>query len=270
MMNTFKLSCGTSSQVAPYSDNNLANMLQRFETPEAISAHIAKHPRSLNDVDKDQKTVLMWAVECGRTDVITSALQYGVKIDAVDNNGWSAAMYAARRGSLPIMEMLLEYGCDLSLASSDDEFTALHLAAGNEAMDMCIALIKAGANPNAKDIDGRPPAFYLKLQKNKGKLQDLMDVTYKEGMTKTEVRKRSNSGGNAKYLSIDSAASSYSSGGPLSRMSRIDAALSYTGAEDVSLNGSYGASSALTHGEFQSARASACASVSLYPTYGTL
>lgn len=176
--------------VVPSTGENLTNLLKRFETGYVISDHIDKYPGSLNDVDESQKTVLMWAAENGRTDVVMRALDYHVKLDAVDHDGWTAVMYAARRCSLPVMKMLLDAGCDPNLATYEDKFTALHLAAGNENIDICKILILSGADPNLVDIDGRPACYYLKTPKNKKILSDIMDFSYHEGITKSEIDSR--------------------------------------------------------------------------------
>lgn len=229
--------CGNDfTAVIPYiPSENLTVLFKRFESDVVISEHITKYPRSLSDMDDNQKTVLMWATETGRTDVITRALKYGVQLNAIDNSGWTAVMYAARRGNLPIMQSLLDAGCDPNHASFRDKFTALHLAAGNELIDMCNALITAGANPNKKDIDGRPACFYLKKPENKRQLEDLMDSTYTEGLTKDEVHSRDRRAMRERELVIN-ATDLNNSINQRSYLSRMEAALCHQTA-DVAKDG---------------------------------
>jgi ankyrin repeat protein len=193
--------CATiGTKVAP-SGESLTDLLRRFEPDDVIAEHIASFPRSLRDVDKNKKTVLMWAVEKGRDEVVADVIKHGAgSLNAQDNDGWTATMYAARRGNIDVLKTLLDAGCDLNIASHEDKLTALHLAAGNELIDVCLALVRAGAHPNLKDVDGRPPSYYLKVPKNKWRLQDVMDVTYSEGKTASEVnRRRSNSESNPRF-----------------------------------------------------------------------
>ena len=78
----------------------------------------------------------MWAVEKGREGVVTRILELGANIEPVDEDGWSAVMYAARRGNVKMTTQLLTFGANLNHQSSEDGFTALHLACGNELVDM--------------------------------------------------------------------------------------------------------------------------------------
>ena len=132
---------------------------------------------------QNQKTVLMWAVEKGREIAMKKAVENRVYLDAVDNDGWTAVMYAARRGNIEILQYLLVFGASLTQATKEDEYTALHLAAGNELTEVCIILIKAGANPYAKDSSGRTPLEYIIVPKDKEKIQETISNTYKEDMT---------------------------------------------------------------------------------------
>ena len=122
----------------------------------------------------------MWAVEKGRDGVIKKCFENGTYLEAEDNDGWTAVMYAARRGNLEIVGKLLEYGADLNKFSKEDKFTALHLAAGNELIDVCLLLVSGGANPEQLDNDGRPPMFYMHLAKNKERLTHHIEATFKD------------------------------------------------------------------------------------------
>ena len=60
-------------------------------------------------------------------------------------------MYAARRGNVTVLKELVKRGVDISVASSGDGFSALHLACGNELVDIAITLILGGADVDQKD-----------------------------------------------------------------------------------------------------------------------
>jgi len=113
----------------------------------------------------------MWAIEKGRTDIVVQALKYKANIECEDNDGWTAVMYAARRGNLEVLDSLIVSGANINHASTEEKFTALHLAAGNELMEVCELLIRSGSNPDLMDIDGRTPGLCIKTKTNVEKFQ---------------------------------------------------------------------------------------------------
>jgi len=144
----------------------------------------------------------MWAVEKGRECVITKAFENGVRLETTDDDGWTAVMYAARRGNLQILKTLLEFGASLNHATNEDNFTALHLAAGNELVEVCLALIKAGANPNQRDSEGKTAGDYLRISRNKEKYMSCMEVTYGEGMSCQHIHDHRVEGGTERSVSL--------------------------------------------------------------------
>jgi hypothetical protein len=130
----------------------------------------------------------MWAVEKGLESVIYRTLDFGVNLEDYDNDGWTAIMYAARRGNLTVVQRLLEAGADLAVSSNEDHFTPLHLAAGNGLIAICIALLKAGSDPGAKDSNGRTAETYFVDPKNVELFQHCVAATYPaDGKTPAEV-----------------------------------------------------------------------------------
>lgn len=126
----------------------------------------------------------MWAVEKGCDCVVKKGLEIGINIENLDNKGWNAMMYAAKRGNMNVINWLLEYGGELNRTTDDgSKSTALHLAASEKLIEICLVLLKAGANPNAKDASGRVPLDYFEDRRDREKYTDCCSVTYKQGVT---------------------------------------------------------------------------------------
>jgi ankyrin repeat protein len=137
--------------------------------------------------EADPGTVMMEAVSAGHSlgeenlgvEAVERALQLGIHVDAQDNAGWSALMYAAEEGLSDITDRLLRAGANPNLHSARGD-TALMIAAecsivrtraGNVelrglpaqmAEDQLAApskisssLISYGADVNARRNDGR-------------------------------------------------------------------------------------------------------------------
>lgn len=173
-----------------------------MDTDADIESYIERNPKSVTEIDIDDKTVLMWAVEKGRMTLIKRAVEGRVYMETQDNDGWTAMMYAARRGNVDICMYLLEFGSCLNHQTHEDKYSALHLAAGNELIGVCLALIKAGANPNMMDSEGKKAVDYLKEPKNKEKLRDTMEQTYAGGKTFDQIHKHRVEAGTEKSVSI--------------------------------------------------------------------
>lgn len=99
---------------------------------------------------------LIDAARDGDYEAVESLLNAGVDVDAKDNDGWTALMWAAGLGRERIVRLLLNAGADVN-AKNKYGSTALMSAAefgefGNE--DCIERLLNAGADVNAKSKDG--------------------------------------------------------------------------------------------------------------------
>ena len=185
----FTMSCFCISAVSVEPTQSLTYMLKKFEPDDVIIDHIKRFPKCINDADDDGKTALMWAVEKGRTLIAVRLLRLKANIEAVDSDGWSATMYAARRGNKEALQVLLDLGADVTVKTTEDDFTALHLACGNELVEIAQMLIKAGADPMARDDCGRNALYYMKLAKNKDKVSETTTKILQSGKTPEDIRK---------------------------------------------------------------------------------
>jgi uncharacterized protein len=194
--------CGRITTVGVDDPAGLIDRIKRMDDDNAIAAYLERKPGSIVEKDEDDKTVLMWAVEKGRMSIIKKTVEGRVYMEGHDNDGWTAMMYAARRGNVDICMYLLDFGCDLNHQTTEDKFTALHLAAGNELISVCLALIKAGADPNMKDAEGKTAIDYLKEPRNKEKLRDTMEKTYAGGKTADQIHRLRVEAGTEKSVSL--------------------------------------------------------------------
>ena len=96
-------------------------------------------------------------------------------------------MYAARRGNIEICEKILSFGASLDVESTEDKFSPLHLAAGNELILICVNLIKAGADYRRQDLTGKIPYDYLKIKKNQEIYKQAIADTYDGGKNQQQV-----------------------------------------------------------------------------------
>jgi TonB family protein len=79
-------------------------------------------------------------------------------LDAADEAGWTALMYAVKGGHDEIVEMLLEAGASVH-PRNETQATALHLAARHGRTLSARHLLRAGADIELRDSEGRTPLY---------------------------------------------------------------------------------------------------------------
>eukprot|EP00736_Rhodelphis_marinus_P004760 Rmarinus@m.25053 len=132
--------------------------------------------------DSDGLTVLLWASFKGLPDVVQTALKCGQNLDinATDSHGFSALHFGAIKGSVPVVECLLEHRVDVNGLDSGGK-TPLHWAAykGNETIvDL---LISHGAKLLVEDKNGCTPLVYACHERNEeAALRLLQDAGIRE------------------------------------------------------------------------------------------
>ena len=89
---------------------------------------------------------------------IEAMLQAGtVDVNDQDTDGQTALHFAADRGHMPLLHLLLDAKACVNLQASDGQ-TALHYAAAADALSACQALLDAGADKGLVDEDGSAPS----------------------------------------------------------------------------------------------------------------
>lgn len=75
------------------------------------------------------------------------------RIVAVSTNGWAAIHYAAKRGDVKILNVLIQHGGDVHLRADDGKIP-LHLAVMYNNEEAINLLLERGSDVNAKDNFG--------------------------------------------------------------------------------------------------------------------
>lgn len=137
--------------------NNMIATLKKYIdnelTGEEILSNIENNLLSINAVNAEGLTPLMWAIQHNLTDIALKLIEKGASIPRNDNNGLTTLMWASQQGEYQIVNTLLEKNADIAGTTSDRK-TALMLAAKNGHLDIVLLLINHGAKINAKDRYG--------------------------------------------------------------------------------------------------------------------
>jgi len=105
-------------------------------------------------------TELMRVSKLGDAELVKKLLTEGAQVNARDQNGATALMYACAaysEASINVLQMLFSAGAGINLADRSGA-TALHVATGDGVRLICVKeLLLHGANPNAQDGHGDTP-----------------------------------------------------------------------------------------------------------------
>lgn len=81
------------------------------------------------------------------------------RIDERDKYGYTALHWAAQKGHLEIVKLLLKNGASLELKSFDNGWTPLHCAVSENRIEVLKFLLKQGADPNTRGTHNKTPLF---------------------------------------------------------------------------------------------------------------
>jgi ankyrin len=148
----------------------------RTGNPQALEVLLA-HGADVNQKERSlDETALMWAAAENNVAAVQLLLEYGADADArsklttfpkadggrtanvlvsvvMPRGGWTALMYAARRGAADAVRVLGDGGADLN-AVDPDGANALIYAIINAHYDAAGVLLEKGADPNVADARG--------------------------------------------------------------------------------------------------------------------
>jgi len=145
-------------------DRKLTQPIQKKINPEPVviaseeidmaSKETEKPQCSENSIPKNQETLNLEFIEAVKKGEINEVewLIDEVDVDAGDDRGWTAMMWAAARNKTEIAEILIEYGADVD-ARDKNSITALMVAAKHGHTNMVKILLEADADVEMMDKD---------------------------------------------------------------------------------------------------------------------
>lgn len=123
------------------------------------------------------------ASKAGNVAAVRELLGKGTKVNAANENGftalhmaaeWGKADYAAYGVSAEVATVLVEAGANKEARTNWGGGTPLHVAAMNGKAEVVTVLLQAGANKEAKDNNGGTPLEYAQM-KGHSAVVDLLD-----------------------------------------------------------------------------------------------
>ncbi|KDO22630.1 TKL protein kinase [Saprolegnia parasitica CBS 223.65] len=112
--------------------------------------------RNVNCTDCSGWTPLHYAASKGHVDVVRLLLDKGAKFDACTTDGSTLLHCAASNGHVDVVRLLLDKGADVD-ASNANGSTPLHHAAQANKPEMVQLLLEKGAKVDAKNREGKTP-----------------------------------------------------------------------------------------------------------------
>ena len=99
----------------------------------------------------DNATPIHFAADRGHLKIVQLLLEAGVDTDVATTDGATALYCSACMGHVEVARLLLEAGADKDAAMTEDGSTALYVAAQNGHLEVVPLLLEAGAETDAKD-----------------------------------------------------------------------------------------------------------------------
>ncbi|CAG0913914.1 unnamed protein product, partial [Notodromas monacha] len=127
-------------------------------TARAVTSMQATRPLNSNTMSPSlvvDLRVLEAALESDWT-TVRKLLPAARDMDMADQDGWSVLHFACREGIDDVVRLCLMKGADVDRAKKN-LWTGLHLAARNQKPSTAEVLLRAGANPNARNDRGNTP-----------------------------------------------------------------------------------------------------------------
>jgi ankyrin repeat protein len=138
----------------PCPENLTVLMAGSFCGHKALVRRILKNDGTdVNAKDESGKTALIWAVENGHKDVVKVLLKNGADVNAKDMNKWTALHTAITKGYGGLAELLRDNHADVT-AVTQRGHSALHFAARDGYQDLVRLLLDSGTDVDVRSAAG--------------------------------------------------------------------------------------------------------------------
>ena len=138
---------------------------------------------------------ILQASYTGDTNAVVKLIDSGVDVNVQESRkGWTALMFACKRGDHGIASMLVEAGAKVNYSEPRGKYTPLMLAVDSGNTNIVQSLLKAGGDPNLKDIYGSSALLRARGHRRLGMesillhhgAEDMKSVTSVEEITKLD------------------------------------------------------------------------------------
>ncbi|NGM88428.1 ankyrin repeat domain-containing protein [Parapusillimonas sp. SGNA-6] len=151
---------------------------------------ISNRKTDLNAVNFNRETPLMYLAILGETKRAENLIRRGAEVNRL---GWTPLQYAASKGQLETVRMLVAHKA-LVNAPAPDGTTALMMAAYAGSEEVVRFLLRKGADPTMKNLNQRSAADWARVR-NHGKLADSLDGAAQRVVAQREAARRRAQGG---------------------------------------------------------------------------
>ncbi|KAJ7589343.1 hypothetical protein C8J56DRAFT_32657 [Mycena floridula] len=153
--------------------NNVAHAAKRGHWPASRTSHIlawlgldhtlelllSQDPTHATDIDTRGRTPLSYAAQRGHIDIVKLLLEENSDPNICDKDQHTPLSYAAQQGHIDIVKLLLEENADPNICNKD-QHTPLSYAAQWGHIDIVKLLLERNADPNICDKDQCTPLSY--------------------------------------------------------------------------------------------------------------
>lgn len=139
-----------------------------FSTPRAVTTLLDAGADPLTDSVK--YNAVNYAVLRNKPDTLRALLDWDSDLaqspDRLGSNALNTAMFT---GDEEIVDILIGAGTDLNARETVAQSTPLFVASGTQKVDLCLRLVRAGADASIRDIHGKTflPGLYSALDKSR-------------------------------------------------------------------------------------------------------
>jgi ankyrin repeat protein len=116
----------------------------------------------VNGMDEEGRTALMFAGFNGHSEIVLKLLDAESGIDRRDMMGRTALLYAATGPFPETVQILLDKGAEPNVVDSDEHFSPLMHAAAEGNLDVVKILLEAGSDATLQDVDGDNAASFAR------------------------------------------------------------------------------------------------------------